>query len=94
MEELNILTRVIQTQPQSFIEGNIDRLCYLITNVNPINNKDISLSLIDTGGFQFTHLTAQNSNKYLGSAFKSKDDFIAKMNDLLGRKNESITKTF
>jgi hypothetical protein len=94
MEELNILTRVIQTQPQSFIEGNIERICFLLTGANPINNKDISLSLLDTGGFQFTNLVAQNSNQYSGTAFKSKDDFLSKINDFLGKKNEALTKAF
>lgn len=94
MQEMNILTRIIQTQSQSFIEGNIERLCFLITGINPINNKDISLSFIDTGGFQFTNLVAQNSNKYFGSTFKNKDDFIEKINDFLSKKNDVFTKAF
>lgn len=94
MEELNILTRVIQTQPQSFIEGNIERICFLLTGANPINNKDISLSLIDTGGFQFTNLLAQTSNRYIGNAFKDKDDFLTKIKDYFSRKNEAFTKAF
>ncbi len=94
MQETSILTRVITTQPQSFIESNLERLCYLITGVNPVNNKNISVSLLDKGGFQFTNIDEQNSNKYLGSAFKNKEDFLTKINDFLGKKNEVITRAF
>ena len=94
MQESNILTRVITTQPQSFIESNLEQLCYLITGVNPLNNKNISVSLLDNGGFQFINIDEQNSNKYLGSAFKNKEDFLTKINDFLGKKNEAITRAF
>jgi hypothetical protein len=94
MQETNIIARVIQTLPQSFIEANIEKLCYAIAGVNPLNNKNVSLTFLDNGGFEFTNLEAQTSNRFVGSAFKDKDDVLKKLTDFLRKRNEIISQAF
>lgn len=94
MQETNIIARVIQTLPQSFIEANIEKLCYAITGINPLNNKNVSLTFLNNGGFEFINLEAQTSNRFIGPAFKDKNDVLTKLNDFLRKRNEIISQSF
>jgi hypothetical protein len=94
MQDVDIITKVILTEPQSFIEANLPRLCYLITGINPIDNKSVSVSLFDNGGFQFTNLSDENSFSYSNAGIKDKNDFLKLLDEFFSKKNQSISEAF
>src|SRR5258705_3953963 len=93
MQDTDIVTKVILTQPQSFIEANLPRLCYLLTGINPIDNKSVSVSVFDNGGFQFTKLN-ENSGSYSQSGIKDKNDFLKLLDEFFSKKNQFISEAF
>src|ERR1041385_1825367 len=94
MQDADIITKVILTQPQSFIEANLARLCYLVTGINPIDNKEVSVSVYDNGGFQFTKLDTGTSNRFSQSGIKDKNDFLKRLDEFFSKKNQSISEAF
>jgi hypothetical protein len=87
----NISVRVIQTLSQSFLEANIESFCHLITGINPVNNKNISISFIESGGFVYTNHQVLKTTS--GHVFKNKEDFFAKMADFYSKKNQLISQS-
>lgn len=80
--------RIIRTLPQNFIEANIERICSAIFGVDIRSNNNVSVSFLETGGFQYSTISSNGSNS--GSVFKDASDVADVLNKLFIQKNEVI----
>ena len=88
--------KIIETLPQSFLQANIKEICFIVMGVDLSKSKEISLSFMDTGGFEFTNflLQKQETKNYTGISIRDEKDLIELLDSFLSNKNKHLAQVF